>query len=195
MTFSLSHFVSITTHAGIWSERQQLFQNHWTLHTKLLNWSSSPLNAIHIFERSTKKSVMRTKKIYSITIVQWDELAAEAQTIAKHTVARLKTMRSKENCHLFWEDVKQKATKLDVDTAKLPRKRIAQTRIEEFFGRKAAPKYDNDVILHYRTIYFESLDCIINAIEDRFDQEDFRTCLKLGNPLFKVAKGNVSSQE
>ena len=84
---------------------------------------------------------------------------------------------------------------MDVDAPKLPRKRIAQTRIEEFFGRKAAPKYGNDVILHYRTIYFESLDCIINAIEDRFDQEDFRTCLKLGNPLFKAAKGNVSSQE
>ena len=54
-------------------------------------------------------------------------------------------MRTDENCHLFCEDVKQKATKLDVDAPKLYRKRRAPTRIEEFFGGKAAPKYANDV--------------------------------------------------
>ena len=75
--------------------------------------------------------------------------------------------------------MKQKATKLDVDTPKLPRTRRAPTRIEEFFGGNAAPEYTHYVISHYRRIYFESLDCIINAIEDRFDQEEFRTSVKL----------------
>ena len=84
---------------------------------------------------------------------------------------------------------------MDVDTPKLSRKRRAQTRTEEFFGGKAAVKYAHDVTFHYRRIYFESLDLIINAIEDRFDQEDFRTYFKLENPLFKAAKDNVSSQE
>ena len=55
-------------------------------------------------------------------------------------------MRAEENCHLFCEDVKQKATKLDVNTPKLSRKRIAPTRTEEYFGRKAVPDYVNDVI-------------------------------------------------
>ena len=63
--------------------------------------------------------------------------AAETQTIANHTVVTLKKMRTDENCHLFWEDMKQKATKLDVDAPELFRKRRA--RIEEFFGGKAAP--------------------------------------------------------
>ena len=57
-----------------------------------------------------------------------DLCAAEAQAIAKHSVAILKKMRTDENCHLFWEDVKQKATKLDVDATKLSRKRRALTR-------------------------------------------------------------------
>ena len=51
-----------------------------------------------------------------------DLCAAEAQTIAKHTVATFKKMRTDENYHLFWEKVKQKTTKLDVDTPKLSRK-------------------------------------------------------------------------
>ena len=59
-----------------------------------------------------------------------DLCVAEAQTIAKHTVATLKKMTMDENCHLFWEDVKQKPTKLDVDAPKFPRKRTALTRIK-----------------------------------------------------------------
>ena len=46
----------------------------------------------------------------------------------------------------------QKARKLDVDAPKLSRKRRAPPRIEEFFVEKAAPKYTNDVISHYRKI-------------------------------------------
>ena len=57
-----------------------------------------------------------------------DLCAAEAQIIAKHSVATGKMMRLDENCHLFWEDVKQKAAKLDVDAPKLSRKRRAPTR-------------------------------------------------------------------
>ena len=104
-------------------------------------------------------------------------------------------MRTNENCHLFWEDVKQKATKLDVDGPKLYRKRKAPTRIEEFFGGKAAPKYVNDIISHHRRIYFESLDCIMNIIQDLFDQEDFKTYVKLETVLLKAAKGDAFIQE
>ena len=98
-----------------------------------------------------------------------DLCVAEAQIIAKHTVATLKKIKADENCHLFLEGVKQKATKLDFDAPKLSRKRTAPARIEELFGGKASLEYGNDVISHYHRIYFESLDCIINAIEDRFD--------------------------
>ena len=58
-------------------------------------------------------------------------------------------------------------TELDVDAPKLSRKRRAPARIKEFFGGKAAPEYANDVISDYSRIYFESLDCIINAFDLR----------------------------
>ena len=77
-------------------------------------------------------------------------------------------------CHILWEDLRQKAIKLNLDSSKLPRKKRASTKIEQFFSRKAAAEYANDVILHYCRIYCESLTCIINAIENWFDQETFR---------------------
>ena len=115
--------------------------------------------------------LLRHSNNLSASLQTKDLCAAEAETIAKHTVATLKKMRTDKNYHLFWEDVKQEATKLDIDAPKLSRKRRASTRIEEFFGGKAAPEYANDVISLYGRIYFESLDCIINDIEDRFDHK------------------------
>ena len=120
--------------------------------------------------------------------------AGEAQTAAKHTVATLKKMRTDEKCHLFWEDITQKATKLHVDAPILSRKRRAPTRIGEIFCGNAAPEYA-DVTSYYRRIHFETLDCISNAMEDRFDQEDFRTYVKLENLLLKAAKGDIFIQE
>ena len=103
-------------------------------------------------------------------------------------------IKTDENCDLFWEDVKQKATKLDVDAPKLYWKRRAPTRTEELFGGKSAPDYDNDVISNYYRTYFETLDCIINPTADRYDQADFRIYVKLKNLLLKAAKGDVFIQ-
>ena len=79
--------------------------------------------------------------------------------------------------------MKQQATQLDVDALKLPKKRRAPTRIEEFLSGKAAPEYANDVISYNCRKYFESLDRINKAIEDQINQEDFRTYMKIENLL------------
>ena len=86
-------------------------------------------------------------------------------------------------------------TKLDVNAPELSGQKRTPTRKEEIFVGKAAPEYANDVIYHYLRIYFESLDCIINAIEDRFDQENFRTYMKLQNLLLKATKDDAFIQE
>ena len=78
--------------------------------------------------------------------------------------------------------MKQQATQLDVDALKLPKKRRAATRIEEFLSGKAAPEYANDVISYNCRRYFESLDRIIWS-EDQINQEDFRTYVKIENLL------------
>ena len=92
----------------------------------------------------------------------------EAQKIAKSTVITLKKMGSDEKCDLFWKDVKNKAAIFDVDPPRLPRKKRVPARIEEFLGGSATPEFDDDVVSHYRKIYYEALGCIINVIEDRF---------------------------
>ena len=63
-------------------------------------------------------------------------------------------MRTDENCHLFWEDGKQKVTQSYVAAPKLSRKRRAPTKMKRFFCGKATPEYTNDVISDYHRIYF-----------------------------------------
>ena len=99
-------------------------------------------------------------------------------------------MRSDEKFKLFWKDVENKAAIFDVNPERLPRKKLAPARIEECLGGSAAPEFNDDVVSHYRKIYYKSLGCIINAIEDWFNQEDFKTYIKLENLLPKAAKGS-----
>ena len=67
MTFNPLHFPPIEN-ATIGLEMQHFFQNHWILHTQLLNWSGFPLKVIHILEKSTKKRITRTKKIVAANL-------------------------------------------------------------------------------------------------------------------------------
>ena len=75
-------------------------------------------------------------------------------------------MRSDEKFKLFWKDVKNKAAILNVYPLRLLRKKRVPPSV--------APEFDDNVVSYYRKMYYESLDCIINAIEDQFDQEDFQ---------------------
>lgn len=124
-----------------------------------------------------------------------DLCASQAQTMAKKTIIVLEKIRTDQDFNLFWKKVTLKAESLNVDEPKLPRKRKAPARIEDCFGGKAAPEYLNDAVSYYRRIYYESLDQIVNAIKDRFDQEDFRTYVNLENLLIKAARGEELSQE
>ena len=70
------------------------------------------------------------------------------------------------------------------------RKSRAPPGIEEHLRENAAPKFDKDNVSYYRKIYYEALDCIAKAITDHFDQQYFKTCIKLENFLIKAAKGD-----
>ena len=101
------------------------------------------------------------------TSLQVESLCAtEAQEIAKSTVNTLKRMRSDEKFNLFWKDVENKAAIFFVDHPRLPRKKRALPKIEEFLGGGAALEFNDDVVSHNRKINYESLDCIINAMKD-----------------------------
>ena len=104
--------------------------------------------------------LLRHSDNLSISLQAEDLCAAQAHTIAKN-------MRTDQSFDLFWTDVNSKAEALDVDEPTLSRRRRPPSRIDDYYG-KAAPEFPADVISHYRRIYFESLDCIISAIRDRF---------------------------
>ena len=133
--------------------------------------------------------LLRHSDNLSISLQAEDLCAAQAQTIAKNTASTLEKMRTDQNFDLFWTDVNSKAEALDDDEPTLSRRRRPPSRIDDYYG-KAALEFPADVISHYRRIYLESLDCIISAIRDRFDQEDYRIYVQLENLLLKAAKGD-----
>ena len=134
--------------------------------------------------------LLRHRDNLSTSLQAENVCTAEAQKIAKSTANTLKKMRSDKKFNLFWKDVKNKAAIFDVDPPKFPRKKRAPARTEECLGGGAEPEFEKDVVSHYRKIYYDSLDCIINAIKDQFNQEDFKTYIKLENLLLKAAEGS-----
>ena len=132
--------------------------------------------------------LLRHSDNLSMSLQAKDLCAAQAQAIAKNTASTLEKMRDDEHFDLFWSDVSQKAKALDVEEPMLSRKRRPPSRIDDYYS-KAAPEFSADVKSHYRRIYFESLDCIVSAIRDRFDQDDYKIYVQLENLLLKAAKG------
>ena len=84
-----------------------------------------------------------------------------------------------EKFELFWKDVQNKTANQSIDPSKLRRKRRSPPKIEDCLGGKDAPDFDEDIVSYYRKNCYEPLDCITNAIADRFDQQDFKTYIKL----------------
>ena len=106
--------------------------------------------------------------------------------IWKKVVKATNKIGCEEEFELFWKDVQNKATYLRINPLTLPKKRRAPPKIEECLGINTAPEFDQDIISYYKKIYYEALDCITNAITDRFDYQDFKAYIKLQNLLIKA---------
>ena len=74
----------------------------------------------------------------------------------------------------------------------LPRRTRAPRRIEIGSGKPTYPATTQD---YYRQIYFESLDLIVNAIEQRFDQPSFAAYAKMESFLVKALNLQDNSRE
>ena len=70
----------------------------------------------------------------------------------------------------------------------LPRRTRAPRRIEIGIGEPAYPATTQD---YFRLIYFDSIDLMVNAIEQRFDQPSFAAYAKMESLLVKA----LNSQE
>ena len=110
------------------------------------------------------------------------------------TFETFKSMRNIDSADCFFEIVKQKAANHNfINEAILPRKRKSPNykSLNDFFivegqSPKAQRYFPSSSKEHYRAIFFEVLDLIINSIQSRFDQPSFKVFLNLESLLIQA---------
>ena len=110
-------------------------------------------------------------------------------------------MRNEHDFKLFYEKIKMSASKIEaISTPMIPRKRkrpnysILQyvTGNPTSTGEAYHPENAHD---HFKLIFFEALDAIVNAIKDRFDQPAFELFSQVEQLLLKsVGKQDVTDE-
>lgn len=120
--------------------------------------------------------------------------------LSELTIKTLQGMRSEENFLSFFEVVKKGASKIDsLKEPSLPRKRKRPdysilTFVEGYEGSNESFHPDTPAD-HFKQIYFEALDAIINAIKDRFNQPGYQTFSNVEQLLLKaIAKVNYEDE-
>ena len=101
------------------------------------------------------------------------------------TVKTLQSLRADDKFHLFWQKSILEANRLQVNEPALPRRRKVPRRFEE--GREDTHSYPSTPEDHYRKIYFEAIDLIVNCITDRFNQPGFLIYQHVESLLLKAA--------
>lgn len=121
----------------------------------------------------------------SKTLQSSNMCASAGQQLATMTVATLKHLRNDESFDLFWQKVEKAREALDVEAPRVPRKRKVPRRFED--GHAEAEFCDDPKIL-FRKQYYEALDFVISAVNDRFDQPGYRIYVQLETLLLKAVK-------
>ena len=129
--------------------------------------------------------VLRHTDNLSKTLQGTSMSASEGAHIAAMTVTTLKSIRTDNHFLSFWQVVMKDKEQWEVQDPELPRKRRMPSRYED----GAPGDFPSDCEAHYRQSYFEVLDLAINAIEDRFDQPDYRTYRQLEELLMHTVRG------
>ncbi|CAG2203109.1 unnamed protein product [Mytilus edulis] len=112
--------------------------------------------------------------------------------MAMKTVKAISLMRSDEAYGLFWQKVIQNAERKGVAEPCLPRQKRMPARFET---GNAVPEYHDTTQAYFRQIYFEAIDHLVNAIEDRFDTPDFAIYANAEQLLIKCVRGEVFEEE
>ena len=95
-------------------------------------------------------------------------------------------MRTDQSFDHFYANVARKSEGL-VGEPTLPRKRRTPSRLEIGAG---APSYPQTAKAHFRRVYYEAIDLIVSAIDQRFNQESFSSYAQMETLLVKAANGD-----
>ena len=124
------------------------------------------------------------------------------QRLANLTLQRLQGMQTSQDFDLFFESVKKKATKLDVEEPSLPRKRRRpKFSILQFFegyeetSRNTKAFHPETTSDHYRSIFYDANDTVIMAIKDRFEQPSYKFFSTIERLLIKTINSEPCETE
>ena len=102
-------------------------------------------------------------------------------------MATLKAKRSDEKFELFWNENLEESKKLEISDPVLKRIIKPPARfVDENAPTVSPPQTPKE---YYKRIYFEAIDKLVNLLENRFNQEDFKIIENLQN-LLLLAAGN-----
>ena len=117
--------------------------------------------------------------------------ASEGQIVAEKTKVTLLSIRNEASFD-SWEKVVGMSERVDVEKPRLSRRRRVPRRYED---GNAEPEYPTTPEEHYRRIYYEALDLLVQGIEDRFNQPGYKVYCCLEELLIKAVKKEEFSEE
>ena len=110
--------------------------------------------------------------------------AVSGQRLANLTKETLTKMRTDQSFDYLYANVVRKSEVEGVGEPTLPRKRRTPARLEVGAGAPSYPKTAKD---HFRRVYYEAIDLIVSAIDQRFNQESFSSYAQMETLLVKAA--------
>ena len=133
--------------------------------------------------------VLKNSDNLNITLQHKSMSAMEGHGIAVMTIVTLKSLRNDTSFDLFWDKVNLMASKLNVDEPQLPRIRKKSKRFDD---GKSDGDFNADPRAFYRQGYYEVIDFIIAAIQERFDQPGYNKYQQL--ELSSLDKSNEARE-
>ena len=171
----------------------------------LWNWSLGELTDTEMKARiQSAKAHMQTFSFFFcclLALKQTDNLsrtlqspsvsAAQGNSITQSVVKSLEKFRNEESFDIFWQLLDKQRERIEVSDPSLPRKRKILKRLEDCFGYGTSDTshFPDTPKSHYRCIYLDVLDNVIQCIKDRFNQPDFQKYMNLQELLLKAVKG------
>ena len=135
------------------------------------------------FGCALRESILRLTDHLSKSLQDPIISAAEGHQIAADTVTTLKKDRNEDSFNLFWEHTLMRQAKIDVNDPVLPRKRKTPARFEQG-SSTTYTSFESPKDL-YRQKYYNAYDFVISAIQDRFNQKDFKVYKSIQELLIK----------
>ena len=146
----------------------------------------------YFFGLSLGEMLLRHSDNLSKALQKKDLSASEGLSLAQDTLITLKSLRNDERFDNLWAKVNLDASRLNIDEAKLPRKRKKPARYDDGSNDENQSLTAKD---HYKNLYFEALDLLIKSITDRFQGPGFESYRNLEDLLLKCANGEPYQDE